>query len=265
MLVSICCIGCGASTLRYSPTELISFHARNGATELVFQTERGRQVAYYLPPGGNPSQPPRPLIILFPGIASKALDRLDWADCFIRHFPAGVLLLDYPGRGQCEGSLRPKHLPQTYTKALQALALQTGLQPSVMEADIRLVGHSFGTAAALRFAQHYSSKRIILLAPLTTVRQALFLKVGPLAWLIPDNLDNREMVREITARPLHPSVTIFHGAQDNDIPLSMGQALKEEAPEHIELVVLTDADHMTIMTEHLDLIEAHLFDRPVEP
>lgn len=251
--------GCSATALRYTNADLAAFRARPGATELPFHTEKGKQVAYYLPPGGDLSRPPHPLIILFPGIESRALDRLDWTDRFAK-YPGGILLIDYPGRGQCEGLLRPAHLPHSYAGALQALSQRTGLDQTEMAKDMRLVGHSFGTAAALRFAQLYPCRRIILLAPMTTIRQAMFLKVGPLAWLIPDNLDNQEMIIELTRHPTSPTITIVHGERDTSIPPAMGKALQQSAPLHVELVVLSGGTHMSILTDNLGLIEALIFD-----
>lgn len=265
ILAIACLVGCGTSGLWYTSAELSSFLAIPGATELRFTTEKGRQVAYYVPPGGDPAQPPQPLIILFPGIGSRALDRRDWVDRFSLHQPAGIMLIDYPGRGQCEGLMRPSHLPQSFAGALHALAQRTGLQRDAIEADIRLIGHSFGTAAALRFAQLYPSRRIILVAPMTSVRQALSRAVGPLAWLIPDNLDNREMIHDLSTRPTRPAITILHGDRDTEIPLSMGRDLQNIAPGQIELIVLPGGTHMSVLTDHLDLIEARLFDPHAPP
>ena len=84
------------------------------------------------------------------------------------------------------------------------------------------------------------------------MKKALFRKMGPLAWLIPDNLDNRKNLRDVVAGGSVPKITIIHGAKDSTIPLFMAQQLKDIAPNEVTLVTVDDGTHVSILKTHMN-------------
>lgn len=114
--------GC-RGTLLYTRDELQAFQERRGFAELFFETRSGRQSAFYVPPTQEPRSIPERLVIMYPGIASRALDWL----AIIKDIPpaalqtTGFLLIDYPGRGNSCGSLRIHLLDDSSRGALDAL------------------------------------------------------------------------------------------------------------------------------------------------
>ena len=232
----------------YQQAELDSFLQQQQGRTLSFQTRAGNQTAFYVPPKADPSAPPAPLVICYPGIGTRALDWL-WLADRCPDSRAGFLLIDYPGRGLCQGRMRPKYLPESSDGALATLAAQLGVERAALERDTRLIGHSFGTAAALQFACRLETppRAIVLVAPLTTLHKALFRRFGPLAWLNPDRMDNRAYLTQLHGAPEPPAVAIFHGNADNALPVKMGRQLAALFPKWIRYREIPGVDHVGIL------------------
>jgi len=250
LLPGLCLLlaGCGGNTMIYQQAELDSFLQQQQGRTLSFQTRAGNQTAFYVPPKADPSAPPAPLVICYPGIGTRALDWL-WLPGRSPKPRAGFLLIDYPGRGLCQGRMRPKYLPESSDGALATLAAQLGVERAALERDTRLIGHSFGTAAALQFACRLETppRAIVLVAPLTTLHKALFRKFGPLAWLNPDRMDNRAYLTQLHGAPEPPAVAIFHGNADNALPVKMGRQLAALFPKWIRYREIPGVDHVGIL------------------
>jgi len=248
----------GCQKYPYQPSEIDQLSKYKNAIQLSFETSKGRQVAFYIPPKTNAQSIPNPLVIIYPGIGARALDWLSFAD----NAPgttAGYLLLDYPGRGFSEGLMRPRDLPQTSQGALEALEKQLHIDQNALYENICLCGHSFGCAAALQFAQEIPVKRIVLLAPFTTLHKAMFKMMGPFAYLNPDSMDNRQMIRDLLSRDHPPEITIIHGTLDETIPVEMGRELAAIDDEHIKYYEIPEATHMSIIEKNRQIAYDALF------
>ncbi|MCK4486051.1 MAG: alpha/beta fold hydrolase [Desulfobacterales bacterium] len=249
--------GCN-SHLPYTASEIASFETREFGVELTYQTRAGRQNAFYVPPKERPERLPERLVIMYPGIRSRALDWLELVD----HAPdplAAFLLIDYPGRGKCEGLMRPKHLPDSSFGAIEALGIDLNVRQDQLTKHLSLLGHSFGCAAALQFAPHVDVERIVLIAPFTTLHRAVYKIYGPLAWLIPDRMDNQERLRELCQRPRRPAVVIIHGSADETVPVKMGRDLAGLFPGWIVYHEIEAGDHVGILKTSEALIFEALF------
>lgn len=218
---------------------------------LEFATDKGRQVAYYLPQFQAPSDPPRKLILVYSGINSRALDWLSLID-LQQHPDTAYLLIEYPGRGRSEGMLRPESLYQSSQAALKALADHFGL--SNISAELSLLGHSFGSGAALQFATKRRVRRIVLVAPFNDLKEAVRRQSWLLAMIMPSQIDNRELIRQLLNQETPPQITILHGGRDTSLPLKMGRELAELAPDRIALLIFPDDDHINILGRRRDLI-----------
>jgi hypothetical protein len=235
----------------YEPAQLEKFRERPGNIQLEFTTANGHQVAFYIPPLNDPGLPPAQIAILYPGIKSVALGWLRFIkpeDCR----DTGYLLIDYPGQGLSEGSM---HLKKSYLSsegALQSLAKH--FEVNKLEAEYHLMGHSFGTGAALQFADRHQVKKIVLIAPFTTLRNAVAEKFFFLSVLLPAQMDNRAIIRQLLLREQPPQITIMHGGKDALLPVAMGRELAALDPARINYLEFPADDHVSILTTCRDLI-----------
>lgn len=211
---------------RYAP-ELVRGAEAQGFRRLEFATSQGRQTAFLLPPGGGAA--PGALVVIFCGNASTGLD---WASYALarRNPGAAVLLFDYPGYGLCEGRPSPAAILESSKAAMNAAAAALGVKPQDLAASSVLLGHSLGAAAAFQLAADTSVKRVIAVAPFTTMLAMAERSVSKaFAWLLRHRFDNRDALGRIAGQASPPAVVILHGAEDEVIPFRMGRELAETA------------------------------------
>ncbi|MEI8341883.1 MAG: alpha/beta hydrolase [Verrucomicrobiota bacterium] len=238
------------------------YHPRHyGAGEvqesaLAFSTSEGRQFAYYIPPDTGGEKVPERLWVMFPGNASVALDWLD----FVKRYPGrhdGFLLVDYPGYGSCEGSASPQSIEESTEAAFDQLAQQLKTTRVALAAKLGVVGHSLGCGAALNFAVKNPVDRVVLIAPFTTLRDMAQRTVGwPLCWLLRHNFDNGARLAELAAREHPPRVDLFHGSEDEVIPVRMGSGLAARFPRMITFHEIPETNHNMIVIQARDQIFA---------
>ena len=251
ILLTVFLTGCFWKRITHNQEQLDAFYNRKENIQLTFETDAGRQVAYYIPSLENPEKIPIRLAILYPGIQSVALDWLK----FIRpedDKKTGYLLIDYPGRGFSEGLINPGELYEISEGALSALAEHFKVQE--IDAELCLMGYSFGTGAALQFALNKRVARIVLVAPFNTLREAAAHN-SFIVWIfMPNQVDNRELIKSILSKAFAPKIIIIHGAKDKSLPVEMGRELRDIAPNKIIFHEIIDGDHSSILTTHRELI-----------
>jgi fermentation-respiration switch protein FrsA (DUF1100 family) len=121
------------------------------------------------------------------------------------------------------------------------------------------LGHSFGGGAALQFASHIEAERIVLIATFSTLHRIIWKKYGPLAWLVPDRMDNRKRLEELHRRLKRPAVVIIHGTDDHTVPVEMGRDLAALFPEWIVYHEIEGGDHVGVLKTHEAMIFRALF------
>lgn len=221
-----------------------------GAQRLDFETGQGRQTAFYLPPLEAPTSPPERLLVCFNGNASLALD---WEDRFPesvrRSVPGtGILLVEYPGYGFCEGAASPVSMEQNGRAAMAELARQLGVPNEALRKDLRVLGYSMGAAAGLLFSRNEPVRKVALVAPFTsTIAMASRTVPWPLSELLHHRFDNVARMRDLARRQMPPMITIFHGTADSVIPFDMGKDLAAQHPEMATLVDFPGASHDTAL------------------
>ena len=217
---------------------------RPDVVKLEYKTMAGTQFAFYLPRGTANKLPAR-LWIAFGGNGSLALEWLD----FIDHDPNpsdAFLLVEYPGYGASEGYAAIATNRAAADGALSILEKNLGANGAEIESRLNVMGHSFGTAAALDFATRHEVQRIVLIAPFTTLREEGALRVGRwLSHLLIENYDNRANLKELAKRKPPPRVAIFHAGGDDIIPFRMGRELSETQPDMIEFFPIEGGDHLS--------------------
>lgn len=223
-----------------------------GAEVLEFETSAGRQQAYLVP--ARSGAPAQALWVLFHGKAGTA----PLMSRFARECPddgAAFLLIEYPGIGEGEGLPRADSVLEV-SEAATEKALECLEASGAPRGDVRLcgLGVSLGSAALLQWAARQDVDRLILIAPLTSLREVAFERYGFAAHLLRDGYDNRARMGELARRDPRPQVTIFHGDADESLSVDMGAALAAVEPAMSEFVVVRGADHRGVTRAAWDQI-----------
>jgi pimeloyl-ACP methyl ester carboxylesterase len=193
-----------------------------------YHTSAGDQVAFYAAPavGGVPER----LWIMFGGNGGLILEyhhlieQPELAN-------AGILMVDYPGYGYNQGHPSGATIQESANAAVAALAARLDTTPAELLSHAGVIGHSLGTGPALELAvAHPEIRRVLLVAPFTSLYDMCYRVVGPIAYLLHHNFDNEARLRELSGRNPCPAVAIFTGSQDQVIPVIMSRKLKAEFP-----------------------------------
>ena len=173
-------------------------------------------------------------ILFLHGNAGNASHRLPNA-ALLAEQGADVLLLDYRGYGLSEGRPSETGLYADARAALAWLLVERGLA----EERVVLFGRSLGGAVAVDLAQDRALAGVILESTFASgsgVANEIF--PLPLGWLVRTRWNSAAKI----ARARAPLLFI-HGAQDRIIPIELGRALYEEAPEPKQFETLERAGH----------------------
>jgi len=220
--------------------------------EISYILPFGKQTAFYVPARNNGELPAR-LWIAFCGNGSLALD---WTT-ILGGYPNSndaFLLVDYPGYGKCEGNASIASMRASSDAALNALARRLGLSGEQLESRLCTIGHSLGSAVAIDFATRHRIQRVVAISPFTTLREeAACIIGGPLSHLLVESYDNRASITEVRKRNPEAKIAIFHGTDDEVIPVRMGRELAREFP-FIDFFAVDGADHVGVLSEAHDEI-----------
>jgi uncharacterized protein len=216
--------------------------------EINYMVSGAKYSAYYLP--GGESLPKR-IWLAFCGNGSLALD---WTS-ILRDYPwngDAFLLIDYSGYGKNGGYATIASTRASNDAALKALAER--LNRTEDQLKLCAIGHSLGAAVALDFAAHHKVERVVLIAPFTTLREEAATLVGNwVSRLLIESYDNRANLTETMKRNPNAQVAIFHGANDEVIPVRMGRELAREF-RFVEFLAVENADHASVLNHAHDKI-----------
>ena len=169
----------------------------------------------------------------------------------------GVLIFDYRGYGQSEGSPSEDGL---YEDARGALAYLRR-RPDVDATHLVYFGRSLGSAVALHLALEDPPSRLILESPFTSIRamaRAIF--PAPLALLAPASFNNLSRIERV-----HAPLLVIHGDRDEVVPFEQGKELFAAAPEPKAFYEIRNAGHNDTYVvggaEYFDRIEKFLDDK----
>lgn len=217
-----------------------------------FETSQGHQTAFYIPPIRPASGLPQTLWLCFAGNGSLALDWLydtnAWDDRF------AYLLVDYPGYGECEGSPNPARIRESGKAAVEALARHLHTSQAQLQPRMAVLGHSLGSAAALMAADDLGIRRGVLMSPFTTMTDMGRIVLGwPLCYLNQHRFNNRTTMGHVASRA-GARFVIFHGAEDEVIPVRMGAELAAAHPQAVTFYAVPGGHHNDL----LDLISPQI-------
>ena len=193
--------------------------------ELVSE-DGNRSLSWYWP-GEKPLT-----LVYFGGNGGNRADRLDWARDFHR-LGYGLLLLDYRGYGGNPGTPTETGLYRDAQAALDWLAREPGRK-------LAYLGESLGSGVAAELATRAVPAGLIIQSGFSSA-----VDVGksrypllPVSLLMKDRFDSLPKIRELGC----PLLSI-HGDRDRTVPLPLGRALFEAAPEPKEWLLVPGAAH----------------------
>jgi uncharacterized protein len=216
--------------------------------EINYTVSGAKYSAFYLSRGKTP---PQRIWLAFCGNGSLALD---WT-AILRDYPwngDAFLLVDYPGYGKNGGYATIASTRASADAALNALAKR--LEQKEDQLKLCAIGHSLGAAVALDFAARHKIERVVLIAPFTTLREEAATMVGGwISRLLIESYDNRANLAEAMKRGANARIAIFHGTDDEVIPVRMGRELAREFPS-VEFFAVKNADHVSVLNHGHDKI-----------
>jgi pimeloyl-ACP methyl ester carboxylesterase len=248
-------LGC-QSGLIYHPSAYRHDHEQmlsdSLGVRLNFSTSQGRQTAYYIPPSLSSLEQQAVLWLCFGGNAALALDWVPFTGVWDDHY--AYLLIDYPGYGESEGSPTPERIRENAREAYAALSRHLKVTTAELQPRTALLGHSLGAAAALMAAEDLGLRQAVLVSPFTTMTEMGREVLGwPLCLLNLHPYDNRQTLARLAAKP-HAKVVIFHGSDDEVIPVCMGRELAALHSEQVQFYEVAGARHNDILTLIADRI-----------
>lgn len=250
-------LGCQSKLLYfprpYGQESVRNWEAKSNGKRVDYQTSQGRQRAFLQ---GN-LESPRHLWIVCGGNGTLALD---WAEWLETNAPTedAWLLVDFPGYGDCEGSPSPGRIRESMKTVVSLASKELGWGEAPDAMKLRFFGHSLGSAACLIAAEEYKIQRGVLIAPFTsTMEMAQELTGVPLGILVWHRFDNRSQLKDLAERG-SGKVIIFHGVNDEVIPVDMSRSLAAEGKGVVELREIGEGRHNTIQAEHAEALAAAL-------
>ncbi len=243
------------SKLIYLPRPYGAGHVDRWGTEpgtavVSYETSSGKQQAYLL----SRSSAPERLWIVCGGNGTLALE---WSDWLREHAPAedAYLMIDIPGYGNCTGQPRPATIRRSLEAAVPAAAASLGWTLPGDRERLRFFGHSLGAAVCLMGAEEFGIRRGVVLTPFTSTMEMTEAVFGVnLGFIVLHRFDNRARLGEIDRAG--GEVFIFHGSDDEVIPVAMSRALAEEYPGTVRYTEITGGRHNTLPEDAAEEIAA---------
>lgn len=209
------------------PVPLPRGPAYGGLQEVELYTEDGKRLTSWYWPGERPLT-----LAYFPGNGGNRADRLDWARDFHR-LGYGLLLLDYRGYGGNPGTPTETGLYRDAQAAVDWLTRESGRK-------LAYLGESLGSGVAVEMATRAAPAGIIIQSGFSSaadVGQHRY-PILPVGLLMKDPFDSMPKIKGLGC----PLLAI-HGDRDRTVPLSLGRALFDAAPQPKEWLTVPGAAH----------------------
>ena len=225
----------------YGPGTVADWQRITAGKPIDYQTSQGPQRAFLQ---GN-LKSPRNLWIVCGGNGTVALDWSEWIESNAPKEDAW-LLVDFPGYGDCKGAPSPEGIRENLTNAVPLAFHELGWPEHPDPARLRFFGHSLGAAACLVAATDFKIQRGVLVAPFTSTMEMSRVMTGlPIGFLVWHRFDNSARLAELTARG-PGEVIIFHGTDDESIPVAMSRTLASQSNDVVRLMEIPGGRHNTI-------------------
>lgn len=203
----------------------------SGFSEIFAETVDGFSIQFWY----NPAKTNMPTILYFHGNASHIGNRAGiYSALSGKGF--GVLAVSYRGYGKSEGTPSEEGL---YTDGRTAISFLKNTR-KIPVSNIIIYGESLGTGIATKMANEYQVGAVVLQAPYTSVtgRAAEIYFFLPVKLMIFDHFDSLSRISQIKA-----PILIFHGENDQTIPIRHSKTLLEAANSPKEAIFFQDVGH----------------------
>jgi pimeloyl-ACP methyl ester carboxylesterase len=241
-------LGCQSSLIYHPNAYRAEYEERlvqMGGERLKFSTSQGAQTAFFIPPCARVSGLPETVWLCFAGNGSLALDWLHAAEVWDDRF--AYLLVDYPSYGDCEGKPTPARIRESSEAAFAALAGRLGLTEEALRGRSLVLGHSLGSAVALMAAEDLGIERGVLISPFSSMTEMGRLMLGwPLCHLNLHRYDNRRTLERVLVNE-EARFVIYHGSEDEVIPVRMGRELAKRDESRIAFHEVAGAHHNDVL------------------
>jgi fermentation-respiration switch protein FrsA (DUF1100 family) len=179
---------------------------------------------------------PRAVVLYAHGNGGNVTVRGHVLRLFRDQLDTSVLVFDYRGYGQSEGSPTEPGVLADARAARQWLARRTG----VAEGDIVLVGHSLGGGVAVDLAARDGARGLVLENTFTSLPDVAwsYVPLVPYRVLMRSRLDSLAKIPHYTGPLLQT-----HGDADRIVPYALGRRLFEAANEPKRFVHIPGGDH----------------------
>ncbi len=183
-----------------------------------------------------PHREPRAVVLFCHGNAGNVTHRDYILEQLQRVVGVSVLIFDYRGYGQSEGSPNEAGILADARAARRWLARRA----KVAEQDLVLMGESLGGAVAADLAADGGARALILESTFTSLPEvaAYHYPWLPLRWLLRTRLNALEAVKKYRGPLL-----LTHGDRDTIVPYDFGKRLFEAANEPKQLLTVPGGDH----------------------
>jgi pimeloyl-ACP methyl ester carboxylesterase len=228
----------------YPPKQITAF-LQAGGERLDFTTSQGRQTAWLRLPRDRAA--PERVWIVTAGNGSIALDFDDLPDQAKLSRDAFVFF-DYPGYGECGGKPHPAAIRESLKTAGPIIVGHCHLPAGSLATRGIVWGHSLGAAAALIAAEEYGIRQAVLLSPFTSTMAMTKVTLGvPLGFLVTHRFDNEARLASLLQRGGH--AWIFHGSEDEVIPVTMGRQLATQGAQSVTYQEIPGGYHNSLMQD----------------
>lgn len=175
-------------------------------------------------------------VIYFHGNANNIESYVPAIDIFIEH-GYEVWMPDYPGFGKSRGVLNENTL---YEMAFQIKRL---CNQYINDSNVIIYGRSLGTGIAANLASSCQTKRLVLETPYYSIPDLYFsyVPIFPMTAMSKFKFPTGEFLKDVMS-----PVMIFHGTNDDVIPLSCAEKLKPLLKPTDKFIVIKDAGHNDI-------------------
>jgi len=180
-----------------------------------------------------PDSTPRGVVLYFHGNRKN----IGWYARYAKNFTKNgweVWMLDYPGYGKSTGRFTEQKL-YDYAAQLYTLARRQ-YEPN----RVIIYGKSMGTGIAAELASHRSCSRLILETPYYSLTSlaAHYFPIYPVGQMMHFKIPTYEYLQMVNA-----PISILHGTDDEVIPYSNSERLKEVLKPTDEYVTIEGGNH----------------------
>lgn len=204
---------------------------------VTFQvTDKQNSYGWY----ASPSVADKPFVlVMFHGNGGIVSDWRYIGPDYVQKLGIGVLVIEYPGYGNNEGTPSEDGILATARASIAWLKEQ-----GIAEDHLIFYGHSMGTGVATAMASEFTNARALLLeAPFSSAVSVARLRFPllPVDWLMHDQFRSDQRIANVKA-----PITIVHGDQDFIVPLSEGQKLASLAKGSVSLHIINGGSHIDL-------------------